>query len=287
MAEQGNEYRVGVTLAVAGVVLVVGILWLGGVKFGDDRYEIGVVFTEVAGLAPGDKVTMAGLEAGEVLDLKLANGKVLADLEIDEDIRIPIDSRISVASYGLIGAKNVSIRPGVSDTYIQPGATVNGLYEKGLGDVVSEMGEALTEIRQVLKAADEVLTDVEGRERVKETLGDASVAARDFRSAVSDLKATAAELRAFVDEKKAGASQAIDSMEDASAGFAEVSHDLQTMTASLDSIIGRVERGEGSLGMLISDTGAHDEFVAAVREVRDLIAEIRRNPKTFIRFSIF
>jgi hypothetical protein len=48
-----------------------------------------------------------------------------------------------------------------------------------------------------------------------------------------------------------------------------------------------VEAGEGTLGKLVNDDAAHDEFLAAVKEVRGLVEEIRDNPKSFIKVSLF
>ena len=59
------------------------------------------------------------------------------------------------------------------------------------------------------------------------------------------------------------------------------------VSASLDSIVKRVEAGEGTLGKLVNDDAAHDEFLAAVKEVRGLVEEIRDNPKSFIKVSLF
>lgn len=288
MTEHANVVRVGITLTLAGVLLVVGILWLGGFTFGESRYTFSIMFTEVAGLVAGDKVTVAGLDAGEILSLQLAPfGKVVAEVEVDNYIKIPVDSRISVASYGLIGAKVISIRPGGSDVYIEPDTVVQGMYEKGLGDVVHEMGEALTGIRAVLRSADEILTDQEGKDLVKEALVNANAASFDLMKATADLRLMTAELRAFVSEKREPAGEAVDAMEDAVVGFAEVTHELKTISASLDSIVQRVEAGEGTLGKLINEDQAHDEFLAAVKEVRNLVAEIRANPESFIKVSLF
>ena len=208
-------------------------------------------------------------------------------MEIDPDIRIPVDSRISVASYGLIGAKNVAVRPGTSSVFIEPGARVYGVYDKGLGDVVSEMGEALTEIRGVMRAADEVLSDMEGRDQIKETITNARDATVDLKVAVADIRAMAADLRSFVEAKTDDAGNVIDSVGEASERFAEVSAELATISATLDSLVTRIEAGEGTLGKIVTDDSAYNEFTAAVTEVRDLVAEIRQNPKNFIRFSIW
>ena len=235
MTEHGNEMRVGVTLIVAAAALIVGVLWLGGFKFGEERYDFNIIFPEVSGLVAGDKVTVAGIPAGEVRELQLSDGKVVASVSVDSEIRIPVDSRFSVASYGLIGAKNVSVRPGTTSIFVEPGQTVFGSYEKGLGDVVAEMGEALTEIRGVLKAAEQVVTDVEGKQQVKATLKNASEATGDLKIAVGDLKVMAAELRSLVEEKRGSAASTVDSLAVASARFAEVTSELQTISAALDS----------------------------------------------------
>ena len=288
MTEHANEVKVGITLTVAGLLLVAGILWLGGFSFGESRYGFSIMFTEVSGLVAGDKVTVAGLDAGEIISLQLAPfGKVIAEVEVDNDIRIPIDSRISVASYGLIGAKVISVIPGGSDVYIEQGAVVQGVYEKGLGDVVHAMGEALTGIQAVLKSADEILTDQEGKDLIKEALVNANAASFDLRQATADLSVMATELRAFVSEKKDPAGEAIDAMESAIVGFAEVTGELKAISASLDSIVRRVEGGEGTLGKLVNEDQVHDEFLAAIKEVRELVAAIRDNPNSFVRFSLF
>jgi phospholipid/cholesterol/gamma-HCH transport system substrate-binding protein len=288
MKEHENELRVGVTLTIAGIILVIGMLWLAGFKFNDEQYHLSFVFPEVAGLGQGDKVTVAGLDAGEVLGLELLpDGRVAVDVAVDPYIRIPEDSRISVASYGLIGSKVVQIRPGESDEMLEPGATAVGIYDKGLGDVVSEMGEALTEIRSVLKSADELLSDEEGRALVRQSLENANEATESLKLAVEDLRLASADLREFVEEKRDPAGSTIDSLQVASAGLVRVANELQTVSTSLDSIVTRVERGEGTFGKLVTDEAAHDEFLAAVREVRDLVSEIKRNPKSFVKFSLF
>jgi phospholipid/cholesterol/gamma-HCH transport system substrate-binding protein len=288
MNQHTNEVRVGVTLTLAGVILVVGILWLAGVTFGDSRYEFRVVFTEVAGLGAGDKVTVAGIDAGEILSLQLAPfGKVVAEVSVDNYIKIPVDSRIAVASYGLIGSKVISIRPGKSTEYIEAGSVLEGEYEKGLGDVVSEMGDALTEIRGVLRSADDILTDQEGRDLFKNALSSANDAASDLKEASAILRVMVDDLQVFVGEQRDPAASTIEAVGVAATGFTEVTQDLKTISATLDSIVVRVESGQGTLGRLINEDDAYEEFLAAVSELRALVEEIRNNPKSFVKFSLF
>ncbi|MBN2564356.1 MAG: MCE family protein [Candidatus Eisenbacteria bacterium] len=288
MTEHSNEVRVGITLTAAGAILVIGILWLGGFTFGDNRYEFKIMFAEVAGLGAGDKVTVAGIDAGEILTLQLAPfGKVVAEVSVDDYIKIPDDSRIAVASYGLIGAKVISIKPGRSSTYIEPGTVVQGQYEKGLGDVVNDMGEALTGIRQVLRSADDILTDQEGKDLFKNALSNVNDASADLKDASAVLKVMADDLGRFISEQKDPAATTIGAVGSAATGFAEVTEELKLISATLDSIVTRVDEGQGTLGRLINEDEAYEEFLTAVSELRSLVEDIRNNPKGFVKFSLF
>lgn len=123
MAQRGNEIRVGIMLMFCIAVLVVGILWLSGATLGDDRYAFDVMFREIGGLNPGDKVTVAGLEVGSVASLALEDGGyVRVGLSVAPDVRIPADSRVTIGSYGFLGAKHVGVRPGRAQSTSNPAA---------------------------------------------------------------------------------------------------------------------------------------------------------------------
>lgn len=93
--------------------------------------------------------------------------------------------------------------------------------------------------------------------------------AGNTRMALADLRQAAADLR----EVTEAASQNKVSMVQA----------LQ----SADSILRRIERGQGTLGMLASDTMLYREATLTFQEARALIADIRNNPKKYLKVSVF
>ena len=54
-----------------------------------------------------------------------------------------------------------------------------------------------------------------------------------------------------------------------------------------DSVMTRLEAGRGSLGMAITDSVLYVETIGAVRDMRQLIADIQENPRRYFSFSIF
>ena len=54
-----------------------------------------------------------------------------------------------------------------------------------------------------------------------------------------------------------------------------------------DSILGRVQAGEGTLGRLTRDTLLYTESVQAVTTLRTLLQDMQHNPRKYFSFSVF
>ena len=123
--------RRGLELGV-GLFLLLGFLCLGylSIKLGNVRiwkssnYKVEANFTNVAGLKPLADVTMAGVQIGEVESVGLKDGQAYVVLDIYPDIRLEEDVIASIKTMGIIGDKYVSISPGASDRYIEPGGKI-------------------------------------------------------------------------------------------------------------------------------------------------------------------
>ena len=59
------------------------------------------------------------------------------------------------------------------------------------------------------------------------------------------------------------------------------------IVAHLDSIVGRVAAGEGTLGRLSRDTTLYSEAVAAIRRMNVLLDDVKANPRRYFQFSVF
>jgi phospholipid/cholesterol/gamma-HCH transport system substrate-binding protein len=54
-----------------------------------------------------------------------------------------------------------------------------------------------------------------------------------------------------------------------------------------DSLLTRVQEGRGTLSMLASDSALYHEATGAVKQLRQLLADIQANPRKYFRFSVF
>ena len=62
---------------------------------------------------------------------------------------------------------------------------------------------------------------------------------------------------------------------------------LDSAAARVDSVLARMDRGDGTLGRVATDEALYDELVLTLRETRTLVADMRANPKKYVKLSLF
>ncbi len=62
---------------------------------------------------------------------------------------------------------------------------------------------------------------------------------------------------------------------------------LVRILVAADSIMARLQMGQGTLGMLTTDSTLYNETTATMVELRKLIADIQVNPRKYFKFSVF
>ena len=119
---------------VVGVFLVLGFLafgWLamqlGEVPWlsGNSTYTVYAEFENISGVKPGAEVQIAGVTIGSVTGLTLSEDDLAkATLQLNRDIKIPIDSIASVKSQGIIGDKLIQIMLGGDEENYKEGEVI-------------------------------------------------------------------------------------------------------------------------------------------------------------------
>src|SRR5205823_4602 len=72
-----------------------------------------------------------------------------------------------------------------------------------------------------------------------------------------------------------------------SSGAPEVMGHLEEASDMLKKVTTRIENGEGTLGKLSKDSSAYDELHKAMKDLDELIKDMKANPRKYIKFSVF
>ena len=123
MSENRLEIAVGgVVLAVA-VGFAVLLAQSTGLSGSSSSYPILASFRSAEGISVGTDIRLAGVKIGTISDLKLNSETYRAEsiLSVRNDVRIPDDSALAVASEGLLGGSFIEVIPGASFDYLEAG----------------------------------------------------------------------------------------------------------------------------------------------------------------------
>lgn len=105
-------------------------------------YEINARFLKVGGLNTGADVRINGIKVGTVVSQNINPLDYLVDIKLSilPNIKIPVDSIITVAGDGLMGDKFIKIEPGKSEDKLQHGDVAKNTKDsKSLEDMVGEI----------------------------------------------------------------------------------------------------------------------------------------------------
>jgi phospholipid/cholesterol/gamma-HCH transport system substrate-binding protein len=126
MADSVAETVLGavVLATAAGFVLYAG--QTRGLQIASDTYRLGASFRSADGIAVGTDVRLAGIKVGAVTGLELdpESYQAIVSFTVREDLRIPEDSDVKVASEGLLGGAFLEISPGASEFMLSDGDEV-------------------------------------------------------------------------------------------------------------------------------------------------------------------
>ena len=73
----------------------------------------------------------------------------------------------------------------------------------------------------------------------------------------------------------------------ANAGLTKTMKNLESTIGSLDIMLAKMEKGNGTLGKLMTDDELYKNLTASSRELDLLLQDFRLNPKRYVNVSVF
>jgi len=300
MASRNTEITVGVTVIIALVVVVWSVTALRQVRLAEATRHWRVTFSDVGGLAEDDPVTVNGVKKGSVKQIRLApRGRVVVDFILTRDVRLTHGDRVFIRNVGMMGEKFIAIAPGPGGkAYDAQRDTIAGVYESGIPEVVSQMGSALASLEKLSDRFDRLLAIAEEHNTVRSTLANVEAASADLKHTLADshddlvaladnLRATSEVARRTAESTEPRVSRALDDVSHTSARMDSLIARLDTLSGELTDVSRKVNSGQGTAAKLLNDRALYDETRLALRELTNLVHDLRTNPKKYFKISVF
>jgi phospholipid/cholesterol/gamma-HCH transport system substrate-binding protein len=294
MKKKRDEVLVGLVIAVAILVTVVGSLWLarGGLSKG---YPLYAKFPWGAGLKQGQPVLLVGVNVGYVDEVDLhQDGILVTTLRIQKHYQVPVTSKAAVVPNGIFGDQAVAVTPSRPDPRsFNPGDTVPvGPSTPGIAELTSKADSVMRSVNAITSALQHEMVASGGIRDLRNTITATNRLVNDFSSIAAEqsrqLSATMTSLRratGAIDPAKVDST--ISNFRTASANMAEMSAQLKETSGRLDLILAKVDSGNGSAARLLNDPGVYNDTRALLQRMDSLLADVKKNPKRYFSVKIF
>jgi len=293
-----TEIQVGATVLVAIAILLWGIAWLSTLAKARVQRTWHVSFTQGGGLAEGNEAQVNGVRKGVVTSLRLVGDRVIVDLALAKDIELTRDSKVVIRSVSMMGDKVIAVDYSGTGEPWSARDTIPGVYEKGLPEVMADVGRASGGVAAIARQLDSLAVavnqgggltaSIENFRRASEELALAVAENRAaLRTTMDNFSSTSTSAKELVVDRQEGLEAALDHFVSAAGNLDRVSGKLDSLRASLQGAASRLDRGEGTLGRLVKDDRLYADLDASVRDLRALIADLKANPRKYFKFSVF
>jgi phospholipid/cholesterol/gamma-HCH transport system substrate-binding protein len=245
--------------AIVGVFVLGGLLLFGGGLFliGDRRllfapqFELDSTFGKVTGLEIGTQVRVAGLTAGEVLEIRLPTGpsdRFRVRMRLRDDVRhlVRADSTAAIQTDGIVGNAFIQLSVGTETSpAVSPGDTVTGVDPIEFADLIQEG-------RDTFRTVTSEVLDLKG----------------DISTAITALTQSVETVNGVI----ADVGRNVDTLTAASAQFAE---DMHGTVEDARGLVSDVRNGQGTIGRLLTDRALYDRMTNVGLEAEQTMRNIR------------
>ncbi len=239
---------VGLFIIVGIILFIILYTWLSGRIGLRNTYDVVVYFDDVTGLRIGDPVTVYGIEKGKVKSLEIDSSMIRGVLALDRDIVLPKDSKIAIRSVSYVGSdRYVKITPGKADE---------------TADVYYGMSEAL-DLESMASQFDSLMIMVKNLK-----LGD------------FDLNKAAQQLSRDINRNIVTLTEMM------KRPTAKAEHLIERLD-SLSTVLSMYMKSDGTVGKLLTSDELYEEIRQTNQSVRDLIEDLKENPKKYINIKVF
>ena len=310
-----REAKLALTALAAVFILIWGINFLKGSSLFESKSTFYGVYDSVEGLKVSSGVIYRGYQIGQVISIQFTGerfDRVLVKFSVDKGLELPSNTLAMIQSADLMGSKVVALVPGDSHVFAVSGDTLRSQVERGLMEQVSQQMLPLKQkAERLLGSLDSVLLIVQGlfneetKKNLSNSFGSIDRTLRNLEGAsgnldtliqgesarissiLQDVNSITGNLRNNNEEISnilGNVSAISDSLRQASLHQTLMS--LDYILATTDSIMNKINRGEGTIGALLNDNDLYYNLNQVSENLNRLLVEFRYNPKRFINLSL-
>ncbi len=307
---------IGISFIAAIVIFVWGFNFLKSSNLFKQETIYYASYHKVNGLIKANPVVINGLRVGQVKKVYFKpdlSGDIMVSMILSTDFPIPNNSIARIFSSDLMGSKAIELVLGDSKIILQEGDTLPTSVEEGL------MAEVNAQVQPIKKKAEDLLASIDtlvvafqsifnesARENIKESFHNIELTFSNLQRTTSNIDTLVVEestrisdilinldsLTSALNQNKGNIQNIITNFEIISDSLAKSDipktfAQINTTLVDMQDILEKVNSGHGTLGMLMNDDSLYIELNRSATALDSLLNDVRKNPKRYVKFSLF
>ncbi|MFA5713062.1 MAG: MlaD family protein [Bacteroidales bacterium] len=259
---------------------------------------------EVDGLAPTTPVYLRGLKIGAIgsIDWNKEEDNFLVTLAIKSRYKIPSNS--IAYSYGtdLLGSRALKLELGDSPLFLKNRDTIPSAFEAGmiegvigsLTPVIEKIDTLLASLHTTVERVNSIVgEEVEeslkkSLENLEQTLHNSTLFTKDLQESGNSISQIIENINKLTTRLEGENSPLNRSLENIEAITEQIKvADLTKTIEEIRGLAAKFENPDGSIGKLLQSDSLHNSLESLIKELNHLIEEITKNPKKYIKITVF
>ncbi len=286
--------KVGITVIVALVILLYGIAFLKGYKFGIETNQYTVYFNDVNGLKEGDQVGVMGVAKGKVESIVLIGDSVKVDFNMSKDVELKKDYSISIAMIELMSGKQIYVKPGRSN---QPADISKPLTGDKSSDIVSLIGTMNTvgdevktiseqlvittkSLNKTIDNVNSIVGDEGLKSNIRNTAGNFNLASRNLNVMLDETRRSLNSLTTKLNSVAGNIDETVTETRPELKGtitdIRSLTSKLDSLAINLNSLVYTAKDTSGTVGKLLTQDNIYNNLNKTILSINKLINQINK-----------
>jgi len=286
------EFKVG-----ALVLSIAGIIAFMSMQVSDDPSYLGrsdrawFLLPNASGLIKGSAIRSAGIPIGVIKDVRLQDGQARIDVTVKSDLNLTRSASVELRANGILGDKYIEVYPGSpTDAELEDDGQILNVKKGGsLDDILAQVSEITGSLKDVAKNLNEAISGNGTNQHIMGRI-------------VQNIEKLTTNLTEMTVDNKEQIGEIVDQVHDITGtlnnlindesdkGFKKVwAKSLDRIDKSLkniEDITEKVNRGEGTIGKLISDEKTAEDVSSTIEGLSGLVDTASRTT-TGVDFNSF
>lgn len=287
-----KEIKIGLMGIVAIGLFIFGLNYLRGISMLESSRSYYVNFTNINGLPTSSPVFANGYKVGIVRDIQYNYkelGSVTVEVELDEEMRIPKGSKGELVTEMLGTVKMNLILNLESQSYLQPGDTLDGFANNGLMGVAETM---VPKVEQLLPKMDSILSSLNrllADPALTQTLHNAEQITANLNVTTHELNKLMKNELPTITGNLTSISENINTITTnlKEVDYASTMKRIDSTLANIQTLTNKLNSKDNTIGLLFNDPTLYQNLSVTTANASSLLEDLKAHPKRYVHFSIF